>query len=365
MRTYDAGGTVSAAVEIFSKHLKDLFLAALIPVAVVAVAGVLIGVAAVSGSVALVAVLGLATLVLAVVASAIATATCFGIVDAAYNGQQTTLKESIDFAVTRLGAVIAASILVGLAIMAGALLCLLPGIFLAIAFSITMPALLVEGLGSTQAMGRSFDLVKGRWWATLGRLLIAYIIIFVPNMIVGAISGGMGDSGWIADLVLGIPVSALTTGFMAAVVVIVYYDLRARKEGTGLTAFPPAPPVGSPGQPQAPAVPPPADSVAPPGAGWSAPEPAAPQVPVAPPPSTSEPAPPLPPAAPPAAPAAPPPPSDPGTSASTGSLWSAGDPLQPPAPQAPPWEPPGAQPPSGDQPSVEPPDDSTDPPGSA
>lgn len=58
------------------------------------------------------------------------------------------------------------------------LLFIFPGIWLAVAFSLAMPIYLKEGKGGWQAIKTSYEIVKGRWWATLVRYI-------VPNIVYG------------------------------------------------------------------------------------------------------------------------------------------------------------------------------------
>ena len=66
---------------------------------------------------------------------------------------------------------------------------IIPGIWLAVAWSVSYPALLSEGIGPVAALGRSFRLVRGRWWPTFGALLVMYLIVLVISGILGVLFG--------------------------------------------------------------------------------------------------------------------------------------------------------------------------------
>lgn len=72
------------------------------------------------------------------------------------------------------------------------ILFIIPGIWLAVAFSMAMPIYLNEGKGGWEALKTSYNIVKGRWWATFIRFL-------VPNLVygigVGFIFGLLGAIG--------------------------------------------------------------------------------------------------------------------------------------------------------------------------
>jgi hypothetical protein len=99
--------------------------------------------------------------------------------------------------------------------------------------------MLVEGRGGMAALRRSWHLVKGRWWATCGRLVVASILVSVVAGIVTVVplaaTGGVFDDTSFAALLVEhaakFAVSLITTPFIAAVTTLVYFDLRVRKEG--------------------------------------------------------------------------------------------------------------------------------------
>jgi membrane-anchored glycerophosphoryl diester phosphodiesterase (GDPDase) len=67
------------------------------------------------------------------------------------------------------------SILYGLALVFAMLLLLIPGIYLAILWSLAIPLIVFENLG-VGALSRSSQLLKGNWWRTFAMLLVAGII---------------------------------------------------------------------------------------------------------------------------------------------------------------------------------------------
>jgi hypothetical protein len=185
------------------------------------------------------AAFGLITL-LSGLAFVLSSAAALRAVTVAYLGGTPDWKESLRLAVGRLGSLVWLSILMSLGLTLGFVLCLVPGIWLAVGWSLAFVALVAEDLSGTGALRRSFQLVRGRWWATFGVLLIAFVlnavvdqIISIPLVIVSFVS---------EDSVTGLALGALsniisdviTTPFVAAVFVLVYFDLRVRKEGFDL-----------------------------------------------------------------------------------------------------------------------------------
>lgn len=138
------------------------------------------------------------------------------------------------------------SVLYLLAVLVGALFCLIPGIYIAIAFSLGYIVLLREGLGITESLGRSYRLVQENWWSTFG-------LILVISLVAGIASGVLSIPTYLltfmtmlkvieenntALLILATIVSTTGSTLFQAVVVIAtafqYYNLVEKKEGLGL-----------------------------------------------------------------------------------------------------------------------------------
>lgn len=122
--------------------------------------------------------------------------------------------------------------------------------YLAVALVATVPALVVENARGTKAISRSFNLVQGRWWATfgtvlLGVFLIPFVIIFAITFVLGLIGGSEDPTTF---LVLQQTASTIgeviATPIQVAVITVLYFDLRVRKEAFDLQLL--AERVGSP-----------------------------------------------------------------------------------------------------------------------
>lgn len=183
----------------------------------------------------------LVTTTLNLVLFTLAAAACFRAVSSTYLGQQPTWQTSLSFAATRVLPLLGLSILYFLGVIGATILLVIPGIWLSVAWSLGYPALLSEGIGPAAALGRSFRLVKGRWWATFAALLVMYLIVAVISGILGLVVGATLvaaiDSEVVAAVLLtivNIISSLITLPLFAAVLTIIYFDLRVRKEGFDL-----------------------------------------------------------------------------------------------------------------------------------
>ena len=178
---------------------------------------------------------------LQVCAVGLATAACFRAIAQAYLGETADWRSSLSFALQHVPSLLLLTLLYILGVVVGTVLFILPGIWLYIAWAFALPVLLVEGARGRKALGRSFELVKGRWWRTFGTLVVGFILASIISALVqGAFLVGMlvGDDNDAVVLVLsalaGIVGLAITTPFQAALLTVVYFDLRVRKEGFDL-----------------------------------------------------------------------------------------------------------------------------------
>jgi len=167
-------------------------------------------------------------------------AACFKAVANAFLGGTPDWRDSVRFAFARLGPLLWVSVLYVLGVTLGFFVFFFPAVWLAVAWTLSYPALLVEDARGTHALRRSFRLVRGRWWPTFGVLLVGVILI--------------GVIAWIVQFVVSLPVFfvdsilaaavlntlaailgyAISTPLQAALVVMVFFDLRVRKEGLDL-----------------------------------------------------------------------------------------------------------------------------------
>jgi len=99
-----------------------------------------------------------------------------------------------------------------------------------------LPVIAMEDMGVIAALTRSFSLVQGRWWITLGYVALAGIIssaasqlvsvVLVPVFLVGVLIPEMTAMGFGLSALLQGPLLAA----IAAAYVVWYVDLRARSE---------------------------------------------------------------------------------------------------------------------------------------
>jgi uncharacterized membrane protein YjgN (DUF898 family) len=183
-----------------------------------------------------------ALLLLTLLSSTLASAACFRAIASAYLGGRTDWRSSLGYALRHLHSVIWVTVLAGLAAGLATILLVVPGIYFWIAFSLAVPVLLTEGTRGGSALGRSRSLVRDNWWRVFGITVLGFVLSgilagAIEAAVVGLTSVSQGDSSLTAivvSVVAGTGSKLVTTPFVAAFIIVMYIDLRVRKEAFDL-----------------------------------------------------------------------------------------------------------------------------------
>jgi hypothetical protein len=252
LRPLSVGEILDAGFRLFRARFGALLLAVLVPVVPLAIAGTIV-VALTdehyfdvnttevddSGS----AVAGnLIGIVLQGIALALAVAACFKIVSAAYLGEEAAVGDSLRYGIGRIAALIVAYILLSVILFISFFLLFIPFVYFSVKFSMTFPAIVFERKGPFSAIGRSWSLTRGNFWRVLGTLVVVVLLMFVLFIAltivlsVGLynIESASEPAVAVVYTVLNVLVIALTYPLFAAILTVIYYDLRVRNEGFDL-----------------------------------------------------------------------------------------------------------------------------------
>ena len=242
LRPLGVGEILDMALAVYRRHATALW--RLVAV-VVALPAALNGALAVAehqvrdskGSSGSLLILQVLLLVVSLVGSSLATAAAYRLVADAYLGRTVDPAASLRFGAQRFLSVIWISLLVGLLVAVASVFLLVPGIYLLVAWSVAVPALLGENLRITAALGRSRALVRGRFWPCAGVLFLALLLALIVTLAILAVLGALiGSSGndtviFIEQGVASLIANTLVLPFQVAVTTVLYIDLRVRKEG--------------------------------------------------------------------------------------------------------------------------------------
>jgi hypothetical protein len=221
------------------------------------------------------------TLVIQFIVDALLTGMLTAVIGHSVLGRQVSIAEAWQIALPRLGAVLGSVLLEGLVIVGLLLAGVVPGLLLILAhvtalgvlllvvsviaaivfavifsvrFALAIPAVVLEGEGPRTSLLRSWRLIKGSSWRVFGITLLATLVVAIAGFIlelpfdvisavIGHRTGATGTSGPTFSIggttVAGILISAVgaivagsvTRPVLAGTRVLLYTDLRMRREG--------------------------------------------------------------------------------------------------------------------------------------
>jgi hypothetical protein len=121
-----------------------------------------------------------------------------------------------------------------LAVVANLLLIVAAGLYVGVRLTVSVPAAAVEGRRWPQALTRSWSLVHGHWGHVVATLLLAWLAAGLVGSLLALLTAGLtglllGD-GWLLRTLLQAAVMSVVVPYFLVVWVLLYLDLRARKE---------------------------------------------------------------------------------------------------------------------------------------
>ena len=136
-----------------------------------------------------------------------------------------------------LGRLFVAGLLQTLSVLIGLVLCVVPGVIAMLWFMFTPPAVMLEGFGGTKALQRSKQLAQGY----LGRNFLVLILLIIIGAVIGGIVGGILGGLQLTETFLFrfalLAIQTLIAPFSITAMILLYYDLRVRKEAYDAAAL--------------------------------------------------------------------------------------------------------------------------------
>jgi hypothetical protein len=176
------------------------------------------------------------------VVTLVITAAMLKAVSDAYLGNPPGVRDSLRFAAGRIGSLFWLYLLLAIGLAFATVALIIPGIWLYVAWSVATPVLLIEGLGGTAALRRSFRLVRRRWWPTAATLVVASLMVSIVSAVVVAvllvIPNAIDGSSVLLAVIGSTIASSVTVSVVqplkSAIITILYFDLRVRGDGFDL-----------------------------------------------------------------------------------------------------------------------------------
>jgi hypothetical protein len=189
---------------------------------------------------------GIGAIFLSVIVSAASQAATVVAVSQVHLDRPASVMDSFSRVKGEIVGVIGLSMLVGLGVGLGFIALIVPGVLLALMWSLAVPAKVLENLGATDAMSRSSDLTKG----DRSRIFVIWLLFIVMSIGISLLlqwpvelMAGVSSRGALVRTSAAWQVASLVATFVSECLVgplgtiafsLVYYDERVRKEAFDL-----------------------------------------------------------------------------------------------------------------------------------
>jgi hypothetical protein len=151
-------------------------------------------------------------------------------------GRKPTVRAVLGAVLPRASVLVGTVILSAIAILAGLIALVIPGLVMAIWFQFVGQVVVLEQGSYLNALRRCRELVQGTWWRTTRFLLVIGLTGGVASFVVSTlVSGALSPrdssarSNLVVPLAANIPSSILVLPFSTIAVTLVYLHLRARR----------------------------------------------------------------------------------------------------------------------------------------
>ena len=146
-------------------------------------------------------------------------------------GKPVKLGECFVWGVRKAWTAFLTSLLVALAVMAGFIACVIPGLYIFVIFSVSVPVAVVEGNGALAALTRSRQLTTGHGWPVFGVFVLFYVVVGVPSAIINILLA----NNFLALAITSSVYQIFAVTIAAVLACVVYYQLRESEEDLDTT----------------------------------------------------------------------------------------------------------------------------------
>lgn len=150
-------------------------------------------------------------------------------------GRQLSPREVFNEGLEAAARVLVVSILVGLAVLLGLVLFVVPGVILGVMWSASVPAAAIERVTATAALRRSADLTRGNRWPIFFLLLIYLLAAAVVGVVSTMLTAGVVGLGALRAVSTGLA-AVVSSGILvvgSVMIAMLFHELRLAKEGVG------------------------------------------------------------------------------------------------------------------------------------
>jgi hypothetical protein len=147
-------------------------------------------------------------------------------------GRHASLKRGFNSAVSSISSLLASGFIIGVLMILGLILFVIPGIIVAVMFSLSVQVIILERLGALKSLRRSRRLVANRWGKTFAVLFLVFLftaVVYVVGDIIGDLFGGqLGTLRWMIPSI----VTSLAQPLQPIALTYLYYSLLTMEKPT-------------------------------------------------------------------------------------------------------------------------------------
>ena len=154
-------------------------------------------------------------------------------------GHDASGREMVGVILRRWWPLLATFVVVHLAEGVGIFACYVGIVFVMALFCVVAPVIGAESASAGAALGRSVALTRERYWPVLLTIVLMGIVAIALDTTLSSLPQAVavvvgGEASWLLIALGGIVAQMVTTPFVAAATVLLYFDLRVRNEGMDL-----------------------------------------------------------------------------------------------------------------------------------
>ena len=138
--------------------------------------------------------------------------------------------ETFEAAKPHLASVIVGGFLGGLGIAIGFVLLIVPGLILLTIWCLIIPVIVLDGKSAGESFGASRELVRGYGWNVFGVIVLTALLLIGFQIVLGLVLSPLAD--WLQGFLSNVVSGTLTAPFVALVLTLLYFRLKAAKQAT-------------------------------------------------------------------------------------------------------------------------------------
>ncbi|MGH7888822.1 MAG: hypothetical protein ACREPG_13250 [Candidatus Binatia bacterium] len=155
-----------------------------------------------------------------------------------YLGNHVAINAALRRGLTNFWSVSMAQITVSIRVVIGLLLLIVPGVLWLLSYSLVVPTILVEGQKAMPSLRRSRELMRGQRGKAFAIMIVLILLEAISGAGISSVSKVIIGTDSTSGLVLHAAITSLMSIFLAPLgivaTILLYYDMRIRKEGFDL-----------------------------------------------------------------------------------------------------------------------------------